>query len=239
MSRWKLREAIAAEAARLLLRGEESDYLAARKRAARWLSRKRLPPEDLPTSAEIQSQLYALAGLFSEEASPADDAADAALPAEEGYHPDTLAVFRMLLERLESVNLDPIKHPEGDALYHSLQVFELGRLERPYDEEFLLACLLHDVGLGIDRRHAIPAALVALAGLVTERTLLLIERLPDGGEYLKTGRMPRSLRRSEHFDDLVLLAKCDRDGRVRGAAVCEVEDALDYIAGLGSAWDEA
>ena len=41
-------------------------------------------------------------------------------------------------------------HPEGDVLYHSLQVFELARDELPYDEEFLLAALLHDVGKAID-----------------------------------------------------------------------------------------
>ena len=37
-------------------------------------------------------------------------------------------------------------HPEGDALYHSLQVFDLACEESPYDEDFLLAALLHDVG---------------------------------------------------------------------------------------------
>ena len=40
----------------------------------------------------------------------------------------------------------PEDHPEGDVLYHSLQVFELARQKLPYDEEFLLAALLHDVG---------------------------------------------------------------------------------------------
>ena len=53
----------------------------------------------------------------------------------------------------------PKYHPEGDALYHSLQVFELAREERPYDEEFLLAALLHDVGKAIDPSDHVEAAL--------------------------------------------------------------------------------
>ena len=65
-------------------------------------------------------------------------------------HIDPFTLFRMLLEPLEGVKQSPKYHPEGDALYHSLQVFELAREERPYDEEFLLAALLHDVGKAID-----------------------------------------------------------------------------------------
>ena len=55
-------------------------------------------------------------------------------------------------------------------LYHSLQVFELARDARPYDEEFLLAALLHDVGKGIDPADHVGAALSVLEGLITERT---------------------------------------------------------------------
>src|SRR5262249_8676322 len=58
---------------------------------------------------------------------------------------DPYPVFRRLLLPLEEVRQSPRYHPEGDVLYHSLQVFELAREERPYDEEFLLAALLHDL----------------------------------------------------------------------------------------------
>jgi len=58
--------------------------------------------------------------------------------------------FLQLLEPLQAVKLNPRTHPEGDALYHSMQVFQ-GALEvRPYDEEFLLAALLHEVGRAVD-----------------------------------------------------------------------------------------
>ncbi|MGA2233344.1 MAG: tRNA adenylyltransferase, partial [Tepidisphaeraceae bacterium] len=58
---------------------------------------------------------------------------------------DRFELFRMLLAPLEEVRQSAVHHPEGDALYHSLQVFELARDRAPYDEEFLLAALLHDV----------------------------------------------------------------------------------------------
>ncbi len=81
----------------------------------------------------------------------------------------------MLLEPLEGVKQSPKYHPEGDALYHSLQVFELAREERPYDEEFLLAALLARRGQGHRPvSDHVAAALQALEGSITERTAWLI-----------------------------------------------------------------
>jgi hypothetical protein len=365
MPRQKLRNSIAMEAARLMLRGKETDYAAARKRAARWLSRRKVSATDMPSAAEIQLQLHALSGLFAAEHQTAflaamraaalelmtvleeygphlsgsaidgsvisgvtlsldvtaqsaadvaatlsdagfrtrvtanaadgepsremislnhgfpceivvhrvglngteltpaqrqldrydlddlrrmveqtagdlqswDDVQQPADDAEYEYHPDAFASLEILLARLEQIQRDPEQHPEGDALYHSLQTFELGLEERPYDEEFLLACLLHDAGLAVDRRAPVPTLLRLLGNLVTERTRFLIEHLAAAAEYLKTGRMPRSLRRSDDFDDLVLLARCDRDGRERGAPVRELHEALRYVAGIDAAWD--
>ena len=41
--------------------------------------------------------------------------------------PDRFELYRALLTPLENVKQNPAYHPEGDALYHSLQVFELAR----------------------------------------------------------------------------------------------------------------
>src|SRR5262245_18818334 len=149
--------------------------------------------------------------------------------------PDPHAVFRMLLLPLEEVRGAPKYHPEGDVLYHSLQVFELARDCRPYDEEFLLAALLHDVGKGLDRAHHVEAALSALDGLITERTRFFIEHHMHAHEY-RAGKLPPKLRReiesSPDFEDLMLLRQLDDQGRVSGAAVGTVDEALDYLKEL-------
>lgn len=343
MSDESLREQIAAEAARLLLRGKEQDFSAARKRAARWLRRKKLRKEDMPSQAEIQVQLYALAGVMAAERDPAmlrrqreftadlmtllaefqpqvhgAVLADDAIPGSEirltvqgsqalvagrlraaglsvrrqpavnldgpapewrlrvedrfpalidGHetqpdshdvsmntteltalldatpaatfeppddrHPDVYAVCQLLLEPLARVRMPPDTHAEGDALYHSLQVFEQGWQQRPYDLEFLLACLLHDVGLAIDPHQPVAAGIAALGTLITERTRFLIEHRSIAEEYLRTGNCPQRLRKSPDFEDALLLARCDRAGRVAGAKVRSLEDALADL----EAWD--
>ena len=148
---------------------------------------------------------------------------------------DRFQIYEILLLPLERVKESRKHHPESDALYHSLQVFELARLELPYDEEFLLAALLHDVGKAIDRRDHIAAALEALDGFITPRTAWLIEHHMEG-HALKDGtlgaRSRRRLRASEDFDELELLVECDRNGRTRGAEVPDVEEALEYLREL-------
>jgi predicted nucleotidyltransferase len=148
---------------------------------------------------------------------------------------DPYAVFRMLLLPLENVKGSAVYHPEGDVLYHSLQVFEQARERRPYDEEFLLAALLHDVGKGLDRGRHVEAALEALEGLITERTRFLIEHHMHAHDYRagKLGfRQRRELEASPDFEDLLLLRECDDAGRVPGAVVGTVDEALDYLREL-------
>jgi predicted HD phosphohydrolase len=150
---------------------------------------------------------------------------------------DPFLLYRMLLDPLEGVKQSKRYHPEGDALYHSLQVFELARDERPYDEEFLLAALLHDIGKAIDPHDHVGAALQALEGSITERTAWLIEHHMEA-HALRTGslgaRARSRLHQSEFYDDVMLLNDLDRHGRVPGAAVPELDEALDYIRGLAA-----
>jgi predicted nucleotidyltransferase len=148
---------------------------------------------------------------------------------------DPYQVYRMLLLPLENVRQPPRYHPEGDVLYHSLQVFELAREQRPYDEEFLLAALLHDIGKGIDPNDHVGAALSALDGLITERTKFLIEHHMHAHDY-RTGVLPGKLRReleaSPDFEDLMLLRELDDQGRVPGAMVGTVDEALGFLKEL-------
>src|ERR1700722_17913322 len=74
---------------------------------------------------------------------------------------DPFPLFRLLLLPLENVQGSRVYHPEGDVLYHSLQVFEQAKDRRPYDEEFLLAALLHDIGKGLDPANHAEDALQA------------------------------------------------------------------------------
>ncbi len=148
---------------------------------------------------------------------------------------DRFQLYESLLLPLENVKESPKYHPEGDALYHSLQVFDLARDELPYDEEFLLAALLHDVGKAIDRQDHVHAGLEALEGFITPRTAWLIEHHMEGQAVLdKTigARARRRLEACEDFDELLLLAECDREGRQPGVEAPELEEALDYIRDL-------
>jgi hypothetical protein len=155
--------------------------------------------------------------------------------AELGAGVDRFQVYLGLLLPLEQVQQPRRWHPEGDALYHSLQVFELARNQIPYDEEFLLAALLHDVGKAIDPQDHVAAGLEVLAGIVTDRTLWFIEHLSEA-MLLREGRIgARCLRRLEQspdFEQLKVLADCDRRGRQPGAPAPEADQAIEYLREL-------
>ncbi len=149
--------------------------------------------------------------------------------------PDAFQVFYSLLLPLENVKQNPLYHPEGDALYHSLQVYDLACDALPYDEEFLLASLLHDVGKAIDPLNHVHAGLEALEGFITDRTAWLIAHHMDTHRILDGSlgaRAHRRLRENESYDELILLGQCDRGGRVCGAETTSLEDAIDYLRQL-------
>jgi len=148
---------------------------------------------------------------------------------------DPHQMFRLLLLPLENVKQSPKYHPEGDVLYHSLQVFELAKDARPWDEELLLAALLHDVGKGLDPYDHVAAGLSALDGLITERTAWLIANHMLALEYkggTLSAKARRELEQSPDFEDLMLLRELDTAGRVPGAQVGTVDEALAYLKEL-------
>jgi hypothetical protein len=171
-------------------------------------------------------------------ADPSVDLEDAVDALDDERRLDRWEVYRMLLEPLADVKQDPRYHPEGDALYHSLQVFELARDRVPYDEEFLLTALLHDVGKAIDPADHVAVGVQALEGAITERTEFLIAHHMDAHGY-RDGtlghRARERLAASEHFEDLMLLRELDAAGRRRGVEVCTVAEALAYVRELEGA----
>ena len=50
-----------------------------------------------------------------------------------------------------------------------------------------------------------------------------------GGDRRRTRRR---LEASENFDELMLLAECDRRGRAVGVRTCEASEAIDYLRRL-------
>lgn len=148
---------------------------------------------------------------------------------------DRFQLYYSLLLPLETVKQNPRYHPEGDVLYHSLQVFEHARDRLPYDEEFLLAALLHDVGKGLDPEDHVSAGLEALADFITPRTYWLIQHHMVAHEIARGNagaRARKRVRAHECFDDLMLLQECDQAGRECGVDVCELEESLEYVREL-------
>jgi hypothetical protein len=228
----QLRHRISFEAARLLQGRRVNNYGDARWRAARSITRSYLPKECLPTDVEIRVQLQLLmgsAGAFPVTVPGPDTTDDDDLPEDRFEH--YLALLMPLDRVIQSVDT----HPEGDVLYHSLQVFELSHQTHPWDEELLTAALMHDIGKGIDPRDSHQAGLNALGGFITPRTRWLIENLPLVHRIFEGtlgGRAKRRLATSESWEELDVLAAHDREGRVPGRSVRAPEGAIDVLRTL-------
>lgn len=229
MSYAKLRQKLAEEAARLMFENQISFQKATQQAVQRvaggYVSRKAVP-----TQREIRSEIARLA-WFTEQN---DDRLLAPVEPE-----DPATVYASLLAPLEHVARFRRGGRGEDVLSHSLRVFDLAREQRPYDEEFLAAALLHDVGLGIDPRNGVVAALDALDASITERTAWFIEHLAEGHAFADGTLGTRSRRRlaeSADFEDLLLLADCDRKGCSLGVPTSDLEHALNYLRELSDAY---
>lgn len=145
-----------------------------------------------------------------------------------------------LLTALDGIQQDPRWHPEGDALYHSLQAFELARRETP-DRSLWAAALLHDVGKAVSSPDHDEVGADLLEGLVSPRVVwhvrhhLDLMRIP--------GQTKRRLRGTPALVDLQRLRRWDVGGRSPTASVITpdaalailLDDGVDFLLPSGDA----
>jgi hypothetical protein len=131
-----------------------------------------------------------------------------------------------LLEALDGVRQSPRYHPEGDALFHSLQVFELARAATT-DPVLWAAALFHDVGKAIDSPLHDEIGADLLEGLLCSRAVWLVRHHLD---LLKDARgTRRRLGGTPALRDLERLRRWDLGGRDPNARVVPLEDAFDQL----------
>lgn len=134
--------------------------------------------------------------------------------------------LRELLLSLDGVRQDPHHHPEGDALFHTLQTFELAR-RATEDRALWAAALLHDVGKSMGSAGHAAAGAELLDGLASPRIVWLVRHHLDLLEAPQ--RTKRRLRGTRALVDLQLLRAWDVGGRDPRASTPSVDEALDAL----------
>lgn len=213
-----LRRRIARVAARGMTQGSDSRravFRAARRVAGGWV-----PADRLPSAEEVRGEVHRRLDPSGSLRHLAGDRFDA---------------IGAVMAVLATVRQDPARCPEGDALEHSLQVFDIVHRERPFDEELLTAALVHDVGLAIDRDHPVAAAIEAVGDLITPRTKWLVESLEAARGHVGRTLGHRARRRLEShpdFLDVLLLAEADLRAHVRGYPAPTLDEAIGILREL-------
>ncbi len=137
-------------------------------------------------------------------------------------------LLQLLLD-LEGVQQDSRYHPEGCALFHSLQVFDAACAETD-DGELIMAALLHDVGKAVDSATHAELGAELIEGLVPERVAWLVRHHLD---LLRAPKKTRArFRNTNALKDLEALRRFDLAGRRTKACVCTPEDALAYALNM-------
>jgi hypothetical protein len=131
-----------------------------------------------------------------------------------------------LLLALDGIRQDPAYHPEGDALFHSLQVFDLARAATD-DRALWAAALLHDVGKAISSKDHDDVGADLLSGLTSPRIVWLVRHHLD--LLRRPGPTKRRLRGTAALADLQRLRRWDVGGRSLHATVLTPEAALSLV----------
>lgn len=132
-----------------------------------------------------------------------------------------------LLLDLDEIEQNPVYHPEGDALFHSLQVFQHA-FKQNANPILLAAALFHDVGkVHGSKRHEIVGAEM-LDGILNEKIVWLVEHHLD--LLRKPSFTEKQLKhKPTQLDDLRHLRKWDLAGRDVFADVVTPEEAVDTV----------
>ena len=131
-----------------------------------------------------------------------------------------------LLLDLEFVEQNPIYHPEGNALYHSLQVFQLS-LKLSNEPDIWAAALFHDIGKAIDGPTHAEVGAELLVGVFNENIRWLIRHHLD--LLVHPAKTKRKLHASVKLKQLTLLRDLDLKGRDPYCDVCSPEFAVAHI----------
>lgn len=132
----------------------------------------------------------------------------------------------ILLNSLDGVEQNFRYHPERDALFHSLQVFQLA-LSSSTDPELWAVALLHDVGKAVDSLTHATIGADHLGGLLSPRIIWLIEHHLDLLTHPKRTR--GRLKGTTQLRDLELVRRWDLAGRDPDAEVMSPVDALSIL----------
>lgn len=131
-----------------------------------------------------------------------------------------------LLTDLDGIRQSPKYHPEGDALFHSLQVFELAR-RATNDRVLWAAALFHDVGKAVDGPLHDEVGADLLEGLLPARAVWLVRHHLD---LLKDRRLTRRRYQGTGvLRELEQLRRWDLGGRDPNARVMSLDDAFELL----------
>lgn len=136
-----------------------------------------------------------------------------------------------LLADLEFVEQGIQHHPEGNALFHSLQVYQWADKESK-DPEMHAAALFHDIGKAIDYAEHDRVGAEVLEGALPSRVVWLVRHHLD--LLVSPTKARRRYAGSQALVDLELLRRWDLAGRDPYAMTISTEEALEKVLhGLG------
>lgn len=144
-----------------------------------------------------------------------------------------------LLLDLDGIQQDRRFHPEGDALFHSLQVFQVA-LQHTENPILLSAALFHDVGKVYGSKDHDKLGAEMLTGVLNKQIIWLIEHHLD--LLKKPIRTKKNLRHNHlKLTSLQNLRKWDLAGRNPYAEVLSPEQAISTLfksRGIASIYHE-